>query len=58
MNMNSCDLTKLGKNSHVYVMPGIFLRVVGSITVNITLLNSMKAKGAGNWFANTKTYLV
>jgi len=40
------------------MIPGIFLRVLGSIAVDITLLCSMTANGAGKWSANLKTYLV
>jgi hypothetical protein len=46
------------ENSYVYVIPGIFLRVTGSVTVDITLPSSMTAKGTGNLSAITKTYLV
>jgi len=40
------------------VIPGIFLGFLGSVAVDITLLCSTTANGAGNWSANTKTYLV
>jgi hypothetical protein len=58
MNVNSCDLTKPGRKPSSLNDTGYLLTCLGINHRGYYITLQMTAKGAGNWSANTTTYLV